>query len=94
MEPRRQGHTRRMIGALLNPLPSVRSLTARVRPGPDRIAGRTILVTGVNSGLGLETARVLASRGARIFGAARTVEKAREKYCELMRGLDRIVESE
>ncbi len=40
--------------------------------------GRTMLVTGCNSGLGLETARVLAKRGARVIGAARTEAKARE----------------
>lgn len=40
------------------------------------LVGKTILVTGCNSGLGLETARVLALRGARVFGTARTAEKA------------------
>jgi WW domain-containing oxidoreductase len=38
--------------------------------------GRTVLVTGCNSGLGLETIRALAGRGARVLGAARTLEKA------------------
>lgn len=38
--------------------------------------GKTILITGVNSGLGQESARVLAARGAHIVGAARTLEKA------------------
>ncbi len=40
------------------------------------LAGKTILVTGCNSGLGEETMRVLALRGARIVGTARTLEKA------------------
>ncbi len=40
------------------------------------LVGKTFLITGCNSGLGLETARVLALRGGRIFGTARTVEKA------------------
>jgi WW domain-containing oxidoreductase len=40
------------------------------------LAGKTILVTGCNSGLGLEIARVLALRGATVFGTARTAEKA------------------
>ncbi len=40
--------------------------------------GQTILVTGCNSGLGAETMRVLALRGALVIGAARTVEKAKE----------------
>lgn len=42
------------------------------------LSGKTHLITGCNSGLGMETARVLASRGARIIGAARTREKAAE----------------
>jgi NAD(P)-dependent dehydrogenase (short-subunit alcohol dehydrogenase family) len=40
------------------------------------LAGKTFLVTGCNSGLGLETARVLAMRGGRILGTARNTEKA------------------
>jgi NAD(P)-dependent dehydrogenase (short-subunit alcohol dehydrogenase family) len=40
------------------------------------LAGKTYLVTGCNSGLGLETLRVLALRGAHVIGTARTVEKA------------------
>lgn len=40
------------------------------------LAGKTILVTGCNSGLGLEAMRVLALRGAHVIGAARTLEKA------------------
>ena len=40
------------------------------------LAGKTILVTGCNSGLGLETLRVLAMRGAHVVGTARTLDKA------------------
>jgi WW domain-containing oxidoreductase len=42
------------------------------------LAGKTMLVTGCNSGLGREALRVLALRGARVVGTARTIEKARE----------------
>ncbi len=42
------------------------------------LEGKTMLVTGCNSGLGLETMRVLALRGAHVIGTARTLEKARE----------------
>ena len=42
------------------------------------LAGKTMLVTGCNSGIGLETVRVLALRGARVVATARTVEKARD----------------
>jgi WW domain-containing oxidoreductase len=41
------------------------------------LRGKTLLVTGCNSGLGLETLRVLALRGARVLGTARTLDKAR-----------------
>jgi WW domain-containing oxidoreductase len=37
---------------------------------------KTVVITGVSSGLGQETARVLAMRGAHIVGLARTLEKA------------------
>jgi NAD(P)-dependent dehydrogenase (short-subunit alcohol dehydrogenase family) len=42
------------------------------------LRGRTVLVTGSNSGIGLETVRVLGKRGARVITAARTEEKARD----------------
>jgi len=40
------------------------------------LSGKTILITGVNSGIGLASASALAGRGARIIGLARTEEKA------------------
>ena len=40
------------------------------------LRGRTLLVTGATSGIGLETARVLAGRGARVIGTARSADKA------------------
>jgi len=47
------------------------------------LSGRVMLVTGCNSGIGLETVRVLALRGARVIAAARTEEKARAACAEL-----------
>jgi len=47
------------------------------------LSGTTWLVTGVNSGLGYETARVLALRGGRIVGLSRTKEKADNALSEL-----------
>jgi WW domain-containing oxidoreductase len=41
------------------------------------LAGKTILITGCNSGLGFETMRVLSKRGAHVIGTARTLEKAK-----------------
>ncbi|MBT8445531.1 MAG: SDR family NAD(P)-dependent oxidoreductase [Gammaproteobacteria bacterium] len=40
------------------------------------LAGRTALVTGCTSGIGFETLRVLALRGARVIGTGRTADKA------------------
>lgn len=40
------------------------------------LTGKTILVTGCNSGLGLEAMRVLVFRGAKVIGTARTLDKA------------------
>jgi len=51
------------------------STAEEVTEGLD-LSGQTILVTGCNSGLGLEKMRVLAMRGARVLGTARTAEKA------------------
>ena len=47
---------------------------------PDQ-EGRTALVTGANSGLGLETARALSARGARVVLACRSLAKA-DAACE------------
>ncbi|MEK6975934.1 MAG: SDR family NAD(P)-dependent oxidoreductase [Candidatus Thermoplasmatota archaeon] len=49
------------------------------------LTGQTILVTGCSSGLGFETMRVLASRGARVVGAARTPEGA-QAACQRIAG--------
>ena len=49
------------------------------------LAGKTMRVTGCNSGLGHETLRVLALRGARVVATARTLEKARAA-CEGVTG--------
>ena len=43
---------------------------------PDQ-SGRTAVVTGANTGLGLETARVLAARGAQVVLAVRDTEKGK-----------------
>jgi len=42
------------------------------------LRGKTIVVTGCNSGIGLETMRVLALRGAHVVGTARTLERGQE----------------
>ncbi len=52
------------------------STTDEVLAGMD-LSGKRILVTGASAGLGVETARALAARGAHIVGAARDLKKAR-----------------
>jgi WW domain-containing oxidoreductase len=49
------------------------------------LEGKTMLVTGCNSGLGQEAMRVLALRGVRVVGTARTSEKAKVA-CEAVTG--------
>lgn len=51
------------------------STAEEVTAGID-LGGKTALVTGCNSGLGYETMRVLALRGAHVFGSGRTMQKA------------------
>ena len=49
---------------------------------PDQ-SGRTALITGANSGLGLESVRALAQRGARVVLACRSLAKAEATCREL-----------
>ncbi len=49
------------------------------------LEGRTAVVTGANAGIGLETARVLASRGARVVMACRDLGKAADARSRLVR---------
>lgn len=52
------------------------STTDQVLDGVD-LAGKRVLITGVSAGLGLETARSLAARGAYVVGAVRNIAKAK-----------------
>ena len=45
--------------------------------------GKVVLITGANSGLGLESAKALAQRGARVVVGARSMEKASAALHEL-----------
>jgi len=69
-----QAEVARPAGVPLGPFDGD-STAEEVTAGMD-LAGRTVLVTGANSGLGYESMRVLALRGAHVIGTARTLEKA------------------
>ncbi len=58
------------------------STAAEVAAGLD-LTDKTYVITGCNSGLGAETMRVLADRGATVVGAARTETKARRATDEV-----------
>lgn len=69
-----------------------RSTAEEVTVGID-LAGKTAVVTGCNSGIGFETMRVLALRGAEVIGAARSLETARAA-CAKVKGKARPVACE
>lgn len=58
------------------------STAEEVMQGID-LSGQTILVTGCNSGIGFETMRVLALRGAHIIGTGRTMDKASDACAKI-----------
>ena len=57
------------------------------------LKGKTVLITGCNSGIGQEAMRALAARGATVIGAARSLDKA-QKACAAVRGSTVPVECE
>lgn len=59
------------------PIFGFESTTEDVLAGID-LSGKTLLVTGVSAGLGVETARAAAAHGAKVIGTARDVAKAKK----------------
>jgi NAD(P)-dependent dehydrogenase (short-subunit alcohol dehydrogenase family) len=57
-------------------------MPARTNDIPDQ-HGRTALITGANSGIGLEAARTLAQAGARVVMASRNTEKGEAAAAEI-----------
>lgn len=51
-------------------------VTCGIYRGKTRMDGKTVIVTGCTSGIGKETARDLAKRGARVIMACRNTELA------------------
>ena len=49
---------------------------------PDQ-TGKTVFITGANTGIGYDTARVLAQRGARVLLGCRSEAKGREAIAKI-----------
>ncbi|XP_026035491.1 retinol dehydrogenase 12 [Astatotilapia calliptera] len=50
----------------------------------ERLDGKTVVITGANTGIGKETAKDLARRGARIIMACRDLERAEEARTDIL----------
>ncbi len=68
------------------------STAEEVTEGLD-LSGKIAVVTGCNSGIGFETMRVLALRGAYVVGTGRTLEKA-QQACQQVNGITTPVQLE
>jgi NAD(P)-dependent dehydrogenase (short-subunit alcohol dehydrogenase family) len=74
-------------GALQNPVGSgfdAKSTATQVLNGID-LTGKTAIVTGGNTGIGLETTKVLAAAGATVIVPARDIEKAKRNLAGVER---------
>ncbi|KAI9464793.1 NAD-P-binding protein [Russula earlei] len=70
------------IGTLGQFFPPAPTWTAR--DVPDQ-TGKTVIITGGNGGIGKETARVLLSKGAKVYIASRSEHKSQQAIEELKR---------
>lgn len=57
---------------------SASSVLSKLPTSPSPVHGKTILITGASSGIGLVSARVLAKAGAHVVMAVRNMKKAAE----------------
>jgi len=57
--------------------------TAEEAVGNISLQGKTIIITGANSGIGKESARVLAKNGAHVIMACRSMDRGREALKEI-----------
>ncbi|XP_072513588.1 retinol dehydrogenase 12 [Salminus brasiliensis] len=63
----------------------LRKLITKSWSSDARLDGKTAIVTGANSGIGKETAKDLAKRGARVILACRDMVKAEQAASEIIR---------
>lgn len=70
------------LASFAEPACSAHSTAEEVTAGLN-LSGKTAVITGCNSGIGLETMRVLALRGAHVIGTARTMEKGQQACAQI-----------
>uniref|UniRef100_A0A3Q4ANV3 Uncharacterized protein n=1 Tax=Mola mola TaxID=94237 RepID=A0A3Q4ANV3_MOLML len=63
---------------------SIRSVCCHPWSSEERLDGKTVIITGANTGIGKETAKDLARRGARIVMACRDLERAEEARLDIL----------
>ncbi|XP_022070631.2 retinol dehydrogenase 12-like [Acanthochromis polyacanthus] len=61
-----------------------RTIFRKAWSSDEKLDGKTVLITGANTGIGKETAKDLAKRGARVIIACRDMEKAQEAMKEVI----------
>ncbi|XP_061614618.1 retinol dehydrogenase 12, like [Phyllopteryx taeniolatus] len=62
---------------------AIRNLFRAPWASAEKLEGKTVLITGANTGIGLEAAADLATRGARVIMACRDMEKAQAAIKEV-----------
>ena len=81
-----KAHLRRLEVHLIK-LFDATSTTDEVLAGQN-LSGKRILVTGASAGLGIETARALAAKGAHVVGAVRDLAKGKQATAEVKKAAE------
>ncbi|XP_060076473.1 retinol dehydrogenase 12-like [Ylistrum balloti] len=73
-----------VVGSVLGFVILRRHLAGGVCVSKKRLDGKTVIITGCNTGIGLETAKELSARGARVIMACRDLDRA-TKACDIVK---------